>query len=109
MKNYIQDGEQITVAAPANVTAGDGVLVGSLFGIALTTALSGAQVVLQVSGIVDAVKATGAGWTVGQLLYWSGTNVTTTASTNKIIGCAAQVQASGDTVGRVRLNGAAVN
>jgi predicted RecA/RadA family phage recombinase len=108
MKNYVQPGDVITVPAPATVTAGAGVLVGSLFGIAVTDAASGAPVNICVNGVVDAVKATGQAWTVGQLVYWSGTNVTNVASTNKLIGCAVQAQASGDTVGRVRLNGAAI-
>jgi predicted RecA/RadA family phage recombinase len=109
MKTFIQEGEQLTVAAPANVLYGAGVLVGSLFGVAVTDALSGADVVIQTTGVVDVAKTTGQAWTLGQLLYWSGTAVTNVASTNKIIGCAARAQASGDAVGRVRLNGAAVN
>lgn len=34
MKNYVQRGDVITATAPANVTSGDGVLVGLLFGVA---------------------------------------------------------------------------
>lgn len=109
MKNFIQVGDQLTIPAPAAVSAGDGVLVGSLFGVAITSAASGADVAIRTHGVHDLPKATGQAWTLGQLLYWSGTNVTNVASTNKIIGCAARAQASGDTVGRVLLNAAVVN
>lgn len=46
MKNYIQEGRMITVAAPAgSVTSGDGVIVGSLFGIATEAAGDGVTTV----------------------------------------------------------------
>ena len=108
MKNFVQVGDVISVTAPANVSAGAGVLVGSLFGVAVNTALSGAAVEVATKGVFDLAKATGAAWTQGARLYWDDTakNVTTTASTNKLIGVAAQAQASGDTVGRVLLSAA---
>ena len=43
-KNFIQDGDIITVAAPYDVTSGGGLQVGGLFGVALTTAAAGADV-----------------------------------------------------------------
>ena len=36
MKNFIQPGNTITLAAPAAVTSGSGLLVGAIFGIAAT-------------------------------------------------------------------------
>ena len=35
MKNYIQPGKTISLAAPYAVTSGDGLLVGAIFGIAV--------------------------------------------------------------------------
>ncbi|MCU0909802.1 MAG: DUF2190 family protein [Rhodobacteraceae bacterium] len=113
MKNFVQPGDAITVAAPANVNAGAGVLIGSLFGVALTTALSGASVEIQTTGVVDITKAPSQAWTVGALIYWDAANnrATNVASTNKLIGLAVAAVAggAGDTIGRVRLNGAGVN
>lgn len=108
MKNFVQPGDVISVPAPANVTAGGAVLVGSLFGVAVNTALSGAAVEIAVTGVFDLPKTAAQAWTVGQLLYWSGTAVTNVASTNKLIGVAAAAAQSADTVGRVRLNGAGI-
>lgn len=108
MKNFVQPGDVISVPAPANVAAGAPVLVGSMFGVAVNTALSGAAVEIALSGVFDLPKTAAQAWTVGQLLYWSGTAVTNVASTNKLIGVAAQAQQAADTVGRVRLNGAGI-
>lgn len=108
MKSFVQPGNQITVPAPANVTSGAGVLVGSIFGVAAYDALSGADVEIAVEGVYAIAKATGAAWTVGARIYWDDTakNCTTTASTNKLIGVATAAAASGDTSGKVRLSGA---
>ena len=53
MKNYIQDGETVTMTAPYTVTSGEGVIVGSIFGVAQTDAASGAAVSLVTEGVFD--------------------------------------------------------
>lgn len=108
MKNYVFVGDTVVVPAPANVSSGGAVLVGSLFGVASTDALSGADVPINTMGVYDLPKTAAQAWTVGALLYWSGTAVTNVASTNKLIGCAARAELAAATVGRVRLNGIAV-
>lgn len=108
MKTFINDGNVIEVAAPYAVTAGQGVLVGSLFGVALNDAANGALVRVCRLGSYTLAKATGAAWTVGVKLYWDNTNknVTTTLTSNTFIGYAAVAAASGDTTGSVTLHGA---
>lgn len=108
MKNFVQPGDVISVTAPAAVAAGVGVLVGSLFGVAVNTAANGAAVEIATRGVFDLAKTTAEAWTQGQRLYWNDTTkaVTTTASTNKLIGVAAQAQLAGDTVGRIMLTAA---
>ena len=44
MKNYVQPGKTITLAAPYAVAAGDGLLVGAIFGVATATAGNGEAV-----------------------------------------------------------------
>lgn len=51
MKNFIQTGDSITVTAPINVVSGQGVLIGSLFGVAATTAATGDDVALSCRGV----------------------------------------------------------
>jgi len=116
MKNFVQPGDVIPAVAPyALATAGLGCLVGSLFGVGVTSAQNGAAVELAIKGVFDLVKATGQAWTYGARIYWDDTakNCTTTASTNKLIGVAVPPAgstglglASGDTVGRVYLTNA---
>lgn len=106
MRNFIQRGDNITVPAPAPVLSGQGVLIGSLFGIAATTAATGEDVALSTCGVFEMPKAEIA-MTIGQKVYWSSTNgnVTTTATGNTLIGAAIEAAGSGATTVRVRLNG----
>lgn len=110
MKTFVQPGDVVSVTAPANVNAGAGVLVGSLFGLAVNTALSGAAVEIALRGVFDVLKAGSQAWAVGARVYWDDTakNFTTTASTNKLVGIAMAAVGSGagETTGRVLLTGA---
>lgn len=87
MKNFVQEGAVVTVVAPANVTSGQGLLFGQLFGVALRTVPSGAEVDVQVRGVVELPKVAGS-VAVGVLLYWDNTNgrATTVATGNRPIG-----------------------
>jgi len=108
MKNYVQEGDTITIAAPYDVLSGKGLLVGSIFGVASFDALSGASVEAQIEGVFDLAKVSAQAWTVGALIYWDDTAkaATTTVGTNKLIGVALAAAANPSATGRVRLNGA---
>lgn len=110
MKNFVAVGNTLTITAGADIASGAGVLVGSLFGVAAGDIANGAEGVINLTGIYDLPKVGSQAWTVGALIYWNGTACTTAASTNKLIGVAAAAVGSGagETVGRVRLNGAGV-
>jgi predicted RecA/RadA family phage recombinase len=107
MKNFIQEGDTLTLVAPYDVVSGAGLLVGAIFAIASYSVVSGTNVEGATEGVFDLAKATGQAWTQGQKIYWDNTNkvCTTTASGNTLIGAATQAAASGDTVGRVYLTG----
>ncbi len=107
MKNFVQPGETITLIAPAATPAGQGVLVGFLFGVAVTTVASGQPVECDTRGVFNLAKTTGEAWTQGAVLYWNDTTkaITTTVGTNRIVGRAAAAAASGDTTGLVYLSG----
>lgn len=110
MKNFIQPGDVMTVTAPYNVSSGDGVLVGSLFGIAAFSALSGADVEINTEGVYDLAKTSAQAWTAGALIYWdnNGRVATTVSTGNKLIGVAAKAADNPSATGAVRLNEAAV-
>ena len=110
MKNYVQPGATLTLTAPYALTSGDGLLVGSIFGVAAGDAASGATVEAALTGVFDLTKIGSQAWTVGAKVYWDDTNkrCTTVATDNTLIGAAVEAVASGagDTIGRVRLNAA---
>ena len=110
MKNYVQPGNTITLTAPYAVASGDGLLVGAIFGVATGTVAISEPVETALTGVFDLTKVGSQAWTVGAKVYWDNTNkrCTTVATDNTLIGVAIEAVASGagDTIGRVRLNGA---
>lgn len=56
MKNYVQPGNTITLTAPYAVASGDGLLVGSIFGIAAGAAALGEPVETALVGVFDITK-----------------------------------------------------
>ena len=84
MKNYVQPGNTITLTAPYAVASGDGLLVGSIFGIAAGAAALGEPVESALVGVFDITKVGSQAWTV--------------------VAVEAVASGAGDTIGRVRLN-----
>ncbi len=109
MKNYVQPGNTITLTAPSAVASGDGLLVGSIFGIACADAASGEAVETALVGVYDFKKIASQAWAAGDKVYWDNTakEATKTTTSNTLIGVAVAAVAggAGDTIGRVRLNG----
>ena len=109
MKNYVQTGNTITLTAPYAVTSGDGLLVGSIFGVAAGTVALGEAVEAALVGVYDLKKVASQAWAAGDKVYWDNTNkeATKTATANTLIGVATEAVAggAGDVIGRVRLNG----
>jgi predicted RecA/RadA family phage recombinase len=109
MRNYVQEGDRLTLAAPYALTSGQGAQVGQIFGVTNSDAANGATTVLKTSGVFDLTKVGSQAWTAGALVYWDNTNrrCTTTATGALLIGAAvaAVANGAGDTIGRVRLNG----
>jgi predicted RecA/RadA family phage recombinase len=83
MKNFIQPGKTVTVTAPANVSSGDLVVVGSLIGVAAFTALSGAEVEIDTEGVFSLPKVVTDVISQGEKLYWDSgvSKLTKTAGT----------------------------
>jgi predicted RecA/RadA family phage recombinase len=107
-RNFVQPGETLTFTAPYDVASGAGFLVGVVFAVALNAALSGKTVEGNRVGVWTLAKATGEAWTDKTTkLYWDNTakKVTSTSTSNTLIGVAAAGAASGDTSGKVLLNG----
>lgn len=107
MKAYIQPGENLEVVAPYAVTAGAGLQVGSIVGIAQAPAALSEAVVISRRGVFEVARATGAAWAQGANIYWDNTAklFTATVGSNKMVGAAAVAALSADTTGFVLLDG----
>jgi len=107
MKNFVQPGDTVTVTAPYALTAGDGCLVGTMFGIACGTYANGAtDAEIKTEGVFDITALSTDTTTVGATVYWDNTNkrITTTSAGNTKVGVALEAKASGATTCRTRLN-----
>lgn len=113
MKNFVQPGRSLSVAAAAAaVTAGQVVIVGNHLGVAANSAAIGEPYEVVLDGVYVLPKATGAAWTQGQPLMWDAS-----ASAFAAVGTPASgdvtaagftaftAAASGDAMGQVRLSG----
>lgn len=103
--NKVQDGDTLTLTAPATVTSGLTYKVGSLIVVAMASAASGAAFPAATKGVFTLVKATGSAWTEGEKLYWDATasKWTDVSTSNTLAGYAEAAAASGDTTGNVFL------
>lgn len=107
MKNFVQPGANLTLAAPYDRLSGEAAMIGSIFGVASNNVTSGDDGVFVTEGVFDLAKAPSQAWTAGAKVYWDATNkyLTTTASGNTLVGVATAAVAggAGDTTGRIKL------
>lgn len=110
MKNFISQGHTLTFTAAAAYTSGQGVLLGSIFGVAAGDIANGAKGVINLVGVYTLPKVGSQAWSVGAAIYWDSAEAecTTVAEDNVLIGAAMEAVGSGaaETLGTVRLNGA---
>lgn len=106
MKNFVQHGDRLTLTAPAAMNSGEAVLIGKIFGVAVSNVASGADGEFDTEGVFDITALTADTATVGAVLYWDTTNkrLTTTASGNTRVGVATKVKANGETTARIKLD-----
>jgi predicted RecA/RadA family phage recombinase len=105
--NFISDGRVLQLTVPSGgVVGGTPLLIGSILVVPVGTDATQNDLFAGISrGVLDLAKATGETWAEGDRVYWdnSAKKVTKTAASNTPIGFAVQVQASGDTTGRLLL------
>lgn len=110
MKNFIQEGENLALAAPYARLSGEGALVGATFGVAVTDLANAEVGTFMLEGVFTLAKATGAstGGAQGAKAYWvaGSKSVSAASSGNTLIGVFTATCADGDATCNVRLNGA---
>lgn len=84
MDNFVNTGSRFPFVAGSAISAGAGVAVGPLVGVAISDVANGATGWLQIEGVVTLAKPTNQAFTNGALLYWDDGNdrVTTTEGTD---------------------------
>ena len=107
--NYVQAGKVLDFSAPYDRTTGQGFQVGSIFAVALGTALSTVAIRGQIDGVWTLAKTSAQAWTVGQKLFWDNTNkrLDSDSTVGMLVGVAQAVAANPSSTGNVRLNGVA--
>lgn len=71
MNNFVHDGHIVEVVAPYEVTAGDGLLRGALFGVAASWAPMGEPVSISTAGVFDLKRQLSDDWEIGDPIYWN--------------------------------------
>ena len=113
MKNYVHDGETLTLVLTEDVRSGRPVMVGEVFGIAVGDGKAGDKLAVTIVGVYELTKLAGA-IGQGERVFWQKAQVappkdegiTKTADGNRLVGVAAKSAGSGDLTVEVRLNGA---
>lgn len=108
MKNKLSSGKLVNVTLTADTASGAGVLVGALFGIAVTSGKAGDVIAIDTDGEFT-LPATGAGsgqaLAVGAVAYWDNTNkkVSADATGNTLIGHATAAKVTTGTEATIRI------
>ena len=108
MKTFIQPGNVISVTAPAGgVTANQGLLTGSLFGIATCDALEGEHTEIATTGVFDLNKDAATLIGQGDRVAWDdiAREIALPGVGLYPVGVAVAAAGNGTTVVRVRLDG----
>ena len=105
MKNFLQPGNSIDVALPADKVSGDGVMIASLFGVLSASGLSGETRAIEVEGVFSLPKLTTDVMALGAKVNWNNTNFEFQNATSTLDGAATVVEAAGngDTEVKVKL------
>jgi predicted RecA/RadA family phage recombinase len=104
--NFVQNDDVLSAVVPyATVTAGQGILVGALFGVSEVSGVSGDTVSIVTEGVFDITKEPALAITAGARVFWDGTNrrITTTTTANYQVGIATAAALAADATVRVAL------
>lgn len=106
MKTFVQEGEVLTLAPGANVSAGVGYLFGAaLFGVAVNDVASGADGAFVTCGVVTIGKTSALAIAVGDRVFWDATNkvVNKTTTAQQCVGVAVEAAANPSSTVKIKL------
>jgi predicted RecA/RadA family phage recombinase len=106
MKNFIQEGDTLTLTPAAAVASGVGYLFGTaLFGVAKTDVVISTAGEFLIEGVVEIGKTSALAISVGDRLFWDATNkvVNKTATAQQCVGIAVAAAANPSSTVYMRL------
>jgi len=106
MKNFVQQGDVLTLTPAAAVASGVGYLFGtSLFGVAARDVANGEAGEFRAEGVVEIAKTSALAISVGDRLYWDATNkvVNKTATAQQCVGIAVEAAANPSSTVKMKL------
>lgn len=106
-KNFVQEGDVLTLTAPYTRASGQAALIGTgLFGVTLTDLDNGETGAFAMSGVYTLAKVEAQAWaTLGLPIYWDASTklLTTTSGGNTLVGYNTVVAANPSTTGTIRI------
>ena len=99
MKNFVQEGDVITVTAAANLTSGTPFILGAMLAIPVTDIASGADGAAAVEGVFELPKLSTAVIAAGAALTWdvsAGQIIIASAAVGDLESCAVAIAAAGN-------------
>ena len=109
MKNFVQEGDTLTLTPAADVAAGVGYLFGAaLFGVAVNNVASGAAGEFVTEGVVEIAKTSALAISVGDRVFWDATNkvVNKTSTAQQQVGVAVAAAANPSSTVWIKLHSA---
>jgi predicted RecA/RadA family phage recombinase len=105
--NFSQDGQVLGLTMPYDVTSGDGVQVGSIFGVATMTYAEGDTGQVATCGVWSLAKTSAQAWAEGQHVYWDDVNgrADSNPAVGILIGTATAAAENPSSTGYVKLIG----
>ena len=106
MKNYIQEGDVLTLTPAADVASGVGYLFGaSLFGVAVGDVTVNTPGAFCTEGVIEIGKTSALAIAVGDRVYWDAINkvVNKTATAQQCVGIAVEAAANPSATVKVKL------
>lgn len=106
MRNYIQEGDVLTLTPGAAVASGVGYLFGTgLFGVAVGDVANGVAGEFCTEGVIEIAKTSALAISVGDRLYWDATNkvVNKTSTAQQCVGIAVEAAANPSSTVKMKL------
>jgi predicted RecA/RadA family phage recombinase len=106
MQNFIQKGSTLTLLVAAAIQSGEAVLVGKIFGVAVTDVAAGESGEFDTTGVFELPALVTDVAAQGAILYWDAANhrLTTTAAGNTRVGVAVGGKSNGMPTASIKID-----